>query len=91
MIDVLRELGDLLVGRGLRVKAHLGPLPEEPVAALLVTNAAVPHLGESVQMRAGRLVDSSGFGLGDVPQAVEELVSRLLTPEAIAARIAGAE
>ncbi|MCP2339826.1 hypothetical protein [Actinomadura rupiterrae] len=87
MTDVLRELEELLVRRGLRVKALLGPPPQETTSSLLITNPVVPHLGESVVVRAGRLVDSSGLGLGDVPHAVDELVSRLDTPQEIASRI----
>ncbi|MEV4253673.1 hypothetical protein AB0J52_10950 [Spirillospora sp. NPDC049652] len=88
-MNALAELQELLVTRGLRVKAHLGPPPGRAVTALLVANPAIPSVGETVRLRADGLVDSSGTGLGDIFEAADKLAGRLRTPETIAWWLAG--
>lgn len=81
--DPLAELAEALTSAGLRVKSHLGPLPDEVVVVLLVTNPAMPCVGETVRWDGG-FVDSSGGRLGGDP--VGELRNRLASAEAVAAR-----
>ncbi|MEV4254582.1 hypothetical protein AB0J52_15640 [Spirillospora sp. NPDC049652] len=83
MSDPLAELADRLVSSGLRVTSHLGPLPDDVVVALLVTNPAMPSVGESVRWDGGYL-DSAGRRLGGDP--VGELRRRLASAEAVANR-----